>query len=117
MEQHNGAIFHAAVSILQKLDSVQKNFLDELDVSASTAFLKCNFAPPKLRRNIGVLGLLYKRVLGKIHPIFQRLLTFHKVGFGSLQYGEHHRQLYGHFLDVERQHSLHDRSIFASVYV
>jgi len=47
MEQHNGAIFHAASSVLHKLDSVQKKFLDELDVSESAAFLKYNFSPPK----------------------------------------------------------------------
>ena len=86
-------------------------------MSESAAFLKYNFAPPKLRRNIGILGLLHKRVLGKAHPIFQRLLPFHRDVFGSLRPGEHDKQLYGHILDVERQHSLHDRSIFASVYV
>ena len=117
MEQHNGAIFHASASMLEKLDSMQKRFLDEIGMSEQEAFLKCNFATPALRRNIGVLGLLHKRVLGKCHPIFQRLLPFHRDIFGSLRPAEHDRQLYGHIMEVDRQQNLHDRSIFAMVYV
>ena len=69
------------------------------------------------RRNIGALGLLHKRVLGLSHPIFQNLLPFHADVFGSLRQGEHTRQLYGHVLIVQAQHSLHARSIFGMVYV
>ena len=117
MEIHNGAIFHAASSALAKIDHVQQHFLDELGISDSEAFLRFNFAPPLLRRNIGILGLLHKRVLGKGHPIFQRLLPFHRDVFGSLRPAEHNRQLYGHILEVNRQYNLHDRSIFSMVYV
>jgi hypothetical protein len=117
MEIHNGAIFHAASSALDRIDHLQKHFLDELGITEMDAFLRYNFAPPVLRRNIGILGLLHKRVLGKAHPIFQRLLPFHRDVFGSLRPAEHDRQLYGHILEVHRQYSLHDRSIFSMVYV
>ena len=117
MEQHNGAIFHAAASTLEKLDATQNHFLHEIGMDEAKAFLENNFAPPTLRRNIGILGLLHKRVLGKSHPIFQRLLPFHRDIFGSLRPAEHDRQLYGHIMNVDRQQALHDRSIFAMVYV
>ena len=68
-------------------------------------------------RLLTVLGLLHKRVLGMSHPIFQHLLPFHADVFGSLRQGEHTRQLYGHVLQVQAQHSLHARSIFGMVYV
>ena len=70
-----------------------------------------------LHANVGILGLLHKRMLGKTHPIFQSLLPFHADVFGNLRQGEHNRQLYGHILDVHFQHALHSRSIFGMVYV
>ena len=117
MEFQNGAIFYASNYLLQKLDQCQSHFLHELNISEATAFVEHNFAPPTVRRNIGVLGLLHKRVLGKAHPIFQKLLPFHADVFGSLRPAEHSKQLYGHILDVNFQHNLHERSIFGMVYV
>ena len=70
-----GGFFHAASSLLDKIDAAQNHFLHELDLSPSSAFLNFNFAPPSLRRNIGILGLLHKRVLGKCHPTFERLFS------------------------------------------
>ena len=95
----------------------QRHFLHELDVTPEQAFIDHNFAPPNLRRDIGILGLLHKRVLGISHPIFFELLPFHADVFGSLRTGEHNKQLYGHILEVQFQHALHFRSIFAMVYV
>jgi len=117
VETHSGAIFHASDYLLDKLDSAQRHFLNEVGVTEAEAFKEYNFAPPKLRRDIGVLGFLHKRVLGKSHPDIQRLLPFHFDVFGSLRPGEHDKQLYGHILDVQQQHSLHSRSIFGMVYV
>ena len=65
-----GAIFHAATSYLDEFDKLQEKILRDIEVDEATAFLDCNFAPPSLRRDIGILGLLHKRVLGKAHPIF-----------------------------------------------
>ena len=116
-ETHSGAIFHAADYLLEKLNSAQRHFLHEFDITPEQAFLDHNFAPPNLRRDIGILGLLHKRVLGISHPIFFELLPFHADVFGSLRTGEHNKQLYGHILEVQFQHALHFRSIFAMVYV
>ena len=73
--------FHAASSLLEKLDHVQNRFLRELNVSPCQAFLEFNFAPPSLRRNIGALGLLHKRVLGKAHPTFEKLIPWYTERF------------------------------------
>ena len=76
MECHSGGLFHSSDSVLKKLDQVHFQFLHELEMNASEAFTDFNFAPPMLRRNIGVLGLLHKRVLGLGHLIFQKSLPF-----------------------------------------
>jgi len=39
-----------------------------------TAFLDYNFAPPSLRRDIGILGFLHKRMLKQCHPAFEAFL-------------------------------------------
>ena len=74
MEAHMGGIFHATNSLLAKIDRAQNRFLRELDISVDQALLEFNFAPPQIRRNIGILGLLHKRVLGKCHSSYDTLL-------------------------------------------
>ena len=115
METHNGGIFHASDTLLHRLDSAQHHFLIEIDMHTATAFTDHNFAPPTLRRNIGILGLLHKRVLGKCHPIFQKLLPFHSDVFGWIRAEEHNKQLYNHILEVHYQQALHRRSVFGMV--
>ena len=100
MEIHNGGLFHAASYLLAKFDSVQNHFLHEIEMTSSDAFLEYNFAPPTPRRNIGVLGLIHKRVLGNAHPVFQQLLPFFNDVFGYSRPG-HDKQLYGHILGVQ----------------
>ena len=81
MEVNIGGFFHAASSLLKKLDDVQEQFLNKLGISPAAAFLEFNFAPPCLRRNIAALGLLHKRVLGKSHPAFERLPPWYTQRF------------------------------------
>ena len=77
VEIHCGGYFHAATSLLDKVDQVQRSFLHHLQVSEQDAFLDFNFAPTILRRNIAVLGLLHKRVLGLCHRSFEDLLMWY----------------------------------------
>ena len=74
MEGHSGGIFHASSSILEQIDNCQKHFLQELGETETTAFLNFNFAPPALRRNIAILGMIQKKVLGLCQPSFDKLL-------------------------------------------
>jgi len=116
METHNGGLFHAASYLLAKFDSLQHHFLNEIGVTESNAFIEHNFAPPTLRRNIGVLGLIHKRVLGNAHPVYQSLLPFFTDVFGYPRQG-HNKQLYGHILEAQFQLQLFKRSIFGMVDV
>ena len=115
METHNGTIFHASSSILDRLDALQEHFLHEIGETEENAFLKFNFAPQVLRRNIGILGVLHKRVIGKAHPIFQQMLPFHRDLFQAGRANEHNKQLYGHNVEVSHHQAIYNRSIFAMV--
>ena len=115
IESHLGAYFHAAPSLLDKIDGVQRHFLRELGLTSEQAFLEFNFAPPSLRRNIAVLGLLHKRVIGKCHPSFEQLLPWWGDRFSEARGHGHTKQLYGHWVEVTSHQALYDRSIFAMV--
>ena len=56
-----------------KLDNLQASFVHALDMTVEVAFLHHNFAPPTLRRDIGILGFLHKRVLNRCHTSVARL--------------------------------------------
>ena len=118
MEANNGGIFHAATSLLDKIDGTQRRFLREIGMTESQAFLDHNFASPTLRRNIGILGMLHKRTLGMCHPMMEKLLPTWQQRFGRQRPDKHDKQIYGNFLEVHWQRDLFDRSIFAmcSVY-
>ena len=83
IEANMGGYFHAAPSLLAKIDQAQNRFLRELGLSSDAAFMNYAFAPSSLRRNIGILGLLHKRVLGKCHPSFERLLPWWSSKFSA----------------------------------
>ena len=74
IEYHNGTLIMAAASEVSRLDSMQRGFLQELSLGDEEAFVTYNFAPLSLRRRIGMLGFLHKRVLQQCHPAFLALL-------------------------------------------
>ena len=76
VEYHTPVLFHAAPSNIDKLDQLQRSFLHELGIEEAVAFLDFNFPPLSIRRNIGMLGFLHKRVLGRAHPCFSALFPF-----------------------------------------
>ena len=115
MEANMGGIFHATSTRLDKIDREQDRFLRELGISAEYAFEEYKFAPPKLRRNIGILGLLHKRVLGLCHPSFERLLPWYSSRFEPSRGHAHNKTLYGHNCEVSHCQGLFSRSIFAMV--
>ena len=114
IESRNGGICHASTSHLNKLDSFQRGFLHELGLNECQAFLQFNFAPPTLRRDIGILGFLHKRVLGLAHPKIEAILPFFTCIFPIGRMG-HSKQLYSHFDKVHFQIALWKRSIFGQV--
>jgi hypothetical protein len=115
-ESRNGAIYHAATSHLNRIDSLQRGFLQELGISEETAFLSHNFAPPTLRRDIGMLGFIHKRVLGLAHEKIVDLLPWH-VSVFSIPRAGHNKQLHNNFREVQFQTGLFSRSVFGLVDV
>ena len=113
MEAHSGGIFHACSSQLDRFDHCQQRFVETLGLSEEAAFRDNNFAPPVLRRNIGILGMLHKRVLGLCHQDFEQLLPWFSQVFGYTVEGRHTKQLYNHVLEVQFHIGLFRRSIFA----
>ena len=73
LEASAAAIYHASQSHLDSLDKLQTHFVEALGLTESEAFLRYNLAPPKLRRDIAVLGLLHRVQLGHVHADFQNL--------------------------------------------
>ncbi len=116
IEFRNGAIFHASTSHLERLDNMQANFLHELDITEPQAFLDHNFAPLTLRRDIGMLGFLHKRVIGLAHPSIEALSPRYNDIFSIPRRG-HNKQLYNNFREIHFQHGLYSRSIFSQVDV
>jgi len=115
IEGNMGGYFHAAASLLEKIDDVQNRFIRDLGFSTDEAFLTFNFPPPSLRRNIGILGLLHKRVLGKCHPSFETLLPWQSDQVHAEGGQRHSKQLYGHNMESTHHQAIFNRSIFSMV--
>jgi hypothetical protein len=112
LEYQNGTILHAAPSALAKLNDMQKSFVHKLLLTEVLAFLDFNFAPAALRRDIGILGFIHKRVLGQCHVSIQRLLPFI-----APQPRWHDKQLETHIENCIARSTLFCRSLFGMVAV
>ena len=108
-----GGIFHAVTYQLARIDRAQDRFLRELGLSSEQALLDHNFPSPQIRRNIGILGLLHKRVLGLCHPSYDTLLPWYSSRFSVPRGLGHNKQLYGHNVEISHCQGLYNRSIFA----
>lgn len=106
IEYHTPVIYHASFSNCDRLDRLQRSFLHDLGIDEATAFLQFNFAPLSLRRDIGMLGFLHKRVLGRAHPCFNALFPL-----ASNYIRGHSKQLATHAGNF--QQLLLKRSLFA----
>ena len=112
-EYHNGALLLAGEIKLRKLDKMQKGFLYELGLNDKSVFIEHNFAPPSLRRAIGILGFLHKRVLGRCHPALLELFPA-GANLGGLW---HSRQLESFFDQVRGHRTLYNNSIYMYVLI
>ena len=74
IETNTPAIYHAAVTTLRPMDNLQNSYVHELGMSLEAAFLEHNVAPLCLRRDIAMLGLLFKIAHGICHPQLRDLL-------------------------------------------
>ena len=91
---------------------MQRWFLHELGISDSEAFGTYNFAPPSLRRRIGISGFLHKRTLGQCHPYLE-------IAFPLSTYPEgfHNRTLHSFVDEVVYHRRLYFRSIYGFIHI
>ena len=108
-EYSNGAIILAPPCQVRRLDKLQRWYLHELGISDQSAFVDHNFAPPSLRRHIGLLGFLHKRVLGVCHPALCQALPFGPVGIAARYHTKHLETFSG---EVLCNHRLYERSLY-----
>ena len=66
------AVYHATNKALDNLDKVQGHFLHELGLSREEALAQYNLAPLCTRRDVALLGLVHRTVLGEGPPHFAR---------------------------------------------
>ncbi len=65
IESKTAAIHHAAPSVLDAIDRVQRRFLREIGLTEIDALLRYKLAPLSARRDIEMLGLLHRASHGK----------------------------------------------------
>jgi hypothetical protein len=97
LEGATAAIYHASDSTLARLDALQCRFLRALNLTDSVAFLEGNLAPLGLRRDIAMLGLVYKCVNRIAHPdlcsLFTRAVASQQVRNTRTEAARHDLQL------------------------
>ena len=64
IEYRTSAFYHAAENLLQHIDTVQVRVCKALDVSMEQALMEYNLAPLNARRDISMLGLIHRSIIG-----------------------------------------------------
>jgi hypothetical protein len=72
IEYRTPGIYHACDSHLQVLDDLQRKSLESLGVDEAEALLRFNLAPLSSRRDMAMLGLIHRTLLGRGPGHFQR---------------------------------------------
>jgi hypothetical protein len=65
LEYRTPAIYHATRVVLSRLDAVQSRFLRDIGIDEITALVTFHLAPLATRRDIAMLGLIHRTILGK----------------------------------------------------
>ena len=65
LEYRTPAVYHATRAILSRLDAVQSRFLNNIGVDEVIALAVFQLAPLSVRRDIAMLGLIHRIVVGK----------------------------------------------------
>ena len=80
LEFGTAAFYHASDSVLKPLDQIFEGFLSELGMDEAEAFLEHNFLHLRARRDVAMLGLLFRCAKGMCHPELRRLFPVNHVG-------------------------------------
>jgi hypothetical protein len=65
LEYRTAAVYHAKREKLVRLDGVQSKFLEEAGINDKIALMVFNLAPLAARRDMAMLGIIHRTVLGK----------------------------------------------------
>ena len=118
LELNIGVFYHACDTILETIANIQNSFVKKLDLFVEQAFLDHNLAPLCTRRDIAMLGLLYKCAHGQAHPelceLFRRQEPMH-CWQTRLQSNRHNIQLVED--EDGTRHEFLRRSIFGLVRI
>ena len=110
MEYRTAAIYHASTTLLEGVDRVQKGFLAEFGVDEVCAFEAFNLAPLCLRRDLAMLGLIHRSVLGQGPMQFKRFFFEEAVSDRrSGRFKRHQRQI--HEWNTGKQFDIVSRSV------
>ena len=70
LEYRTACIYHACSTHFDRLDSCQRRFVHELGLSEEQGLLDYNLAPLTSRRDLAMLGVIHRTVLGHGPPHF-----------------------------------------------
>ena len=65
LEYRTPVVYHATSSVLQPLNNLQDRFLNKAGMTNLEALMVFNLAPLETRRDVAMLGLIHRSVLGK----------------------------------------------------
>jgi hypothetical protein len=65
LEYRTPALYHATRDILERLDNVQSRFLRDAGIDDVTALMEFNLAPLATRRDIAMLGVIHRTIIGR----------------------------------------------------
>jgi hypothetical protein len=80
IEYRTAAIYHACSTALSELDSVQTKLLEAAGATETEALLNFHLAPLAARRDMALLGLMHRTVLGRGPPQFRRFFELEECG-------------------------------------
>jgi hypothetical protein len=92
IEYRTAAIYHACSTALAELDSVQSKVLEAAGVTEVEALLSLRLAPLAARRDMALLGLMHRTMLGKGPPHFKRFFKLDEQACQN-QMGRHRLQV------------------------
>jgi hypothetical protein len=72
LEYRTPAIYHATRTVTTRLDNVQASFLKDVGVEELVALIHFHLAPLSARRDMAMLGVIHRTVLGNGPPQFQK---------------------------------------------
>ena len=73
VEYRTLAVYHATRDLLKRIDKIQSKFLEAAGIDDGEALMSFSLAPLETRRDIAMLGVLHRTVLGKGPPHFRKL--------------------------------------------